>query len=126
MYRFDPKRGAVLVTTKLWGPSRGMEIPLALDTGAASSVISWQIAALLGYDPAAVAERRRIISATDEILVPLLSVERIEALGQERRDFPFLCHTVPHAARIDGLLGLDFLRGQRLTLDFRNGLIVLD
>ncbi len=38
---------------------------------------------------------------------------------------PIVCHTLPSSAVIDGLLGLDFLRGQSLTIDFRNGLLTL-
>jgi hypothetical protein len=30
-----------------------------------------------------------------------------------------LSHTLPPSATIDGLLGLDFLRGKKLTIDFR-------
>jgi hypothetical protein len=36
-------------------------------------------------------------------------------------NFPVLGHTLPPSAGVDGLLGLDFLRGQSLTLDFRSG-----
>jgi hypothetical protein len=35
-------------------------------------------------------------------------------------------HTVPSATRIDGLLGLDFLRDRRLISDFRAGEITLE
>lgn len=37
-----------------------------------------------------------------------------------------LCHDLPAEVRVDGLLGLDFLRGRRLTLDFRTGRLSLD
>jgi hypothetical protein len=36
-----------------------------------------------------------------------------------------VCHTLPPSASIDGLLGLDFLRDRRLTIDFRTGQITL-
>ena len=49
----------------------------------------------------------------------------IRALGQERTNFPLLGHTLPPSASIDGLLGLDFLRGQVLNIDFRQGTISL-
>lgn len=125
-YRFNPRQGHVLVITKLWGPLGEMDIPLALDTGAVKSVLSWQTAALLGYDPACVADRARVVSATGEVWVPRLTVAKIEALGQERREFPFLCHTLPAAAGLDGLLGLDFFRGHRLVVDFRAGLLSIE
>ncbi len=44
--------------------------------------------------------------------------------------FPFdpgqvSCHTLPPSAGVDGLLGLDFFRGERLTVDFRTGRLIL-
>ena len=45
--------------------------------------------------------------------------------GQERVDFAVLGHTLPPSAGVDGLLGLDFLRGQSLTVDFRTGHVTL-
>jgi hypothetical protein len=42
---------------------------------------------------------------------------------QERTGFPALGHTLPSSAGIDGLLGLDFLCGQSLTLS--NGRVTL-
>ena len=50
----------------------------------------------------------------------------MEALGRERRDFPILCHTLPPTTNIDGLIGLDFLRGCLLTVDFRAGVLTLE
>jgi hypothetical protein len=36
-----------------------------------------------------------------------------------------LSHALPPTTGIDGLLGLDFLRGSVLTIDFQNGQIDL-
>jgi hypothetical protein len=57
---------------------------------------------------------------------PRLRVERVEALGTERRDFPLVCHTLPPSVGVDGVLGLDFFRGQRLVVDFRRGVVSLE
>ena len=32
------------------------------------------------------------------------------------QSFSLICHTLPPSVSVDGLLGLDFLRGQRLNL----------
>ena len=47
-------------------------------------------------------------------------------LGRDCADFPVLAHTLPPSAGVDGLLGLDFVRGGRLTVDFRAGHVTLD
>lgn len=55
----------------------------------------------------------------------LVSISRIVALGRELTDFPVLAHTLPPSAGVDGVLGLDFLRGQVLRIDFQNGRLTL-
>ena len=44
---------------------------------------------------------------------------RIDALGRTVRSFPILIGQLPAGLRIGGLLGLDFFRDTRLTIDFR-------
>ncbi len=52
-------------------------------------------------------------------MVPVVMLTRLSALGQHRFGFPVIAHTLPPGSNVDGLLGLDFLRGQILTIDFR-------
>ena len=56
---------------------------------------------------------------------PMVVLEKITAIGKERMTFPVLAHTLPPSAGVDGLLGLDFLRGEVLTVDFRLGEIIV-
>ncbi len=51
---FDPQEGLILVPVRLWGPARDTIVHLALDTGATGSLVNWDVAVLLGYDPATV------------------------------------------------------------------------
>jgi hypothetical protein len=46
-------------------------------------------------------------------------------LGKHAIGLSVLAHDLPLAADVDGLLGLDFLRDQVLTVDFRAGTISL-
>ncbi|MBI5502912.1 MAG: hypothetical protein HY907_21890 [Deltaproteobacteria bacterium] len=43
---------------------------------------------------------------------------RTHALGFDRDDFEVACHRFAPGAQVDGLLGVDFLAGSRLTIDF--------
>jgi hypothetical protein len=70
--------------------------------------------------------RAQITTASGDLWVPRVIVDRVDALGISRATFPMLAHTLPKSIRVDGLLGLDFLRGQRLTVDFRQGLVSVD
>lgn len=123
---FDPAAPLILVQARLWGPGREAGVQLALDTGAVRSVISVEVATVLGFEPAAAAARTRILTASGEVLVPVLVMDRLEAIRQARCAFPVLCHSLPPATRLDGLPGLDFVRGHRLVADFRAGLLSLE
>ena len=81
--------------------------------------------AAIGYDPALAPDRVQVTTGSGVEYVPRLPVSRLKSLGQERTNFPILGHTLPPSASIDGLLGLDFLRGRVLNLDFGRGTITL-
>jgi hypothetical protein len=53
-------------------------------------------------------------------------LERVHALGRDRKNLSVLCHTLPESTRLDGLLGLDFMRGHLLSVDFRAGRMALE
>jgi predicted aspartyl protease len=123
---FDPRAGLIVVPVRLWGTAGDTIARLAMDTGATGSLVNWDIAVLLGYDPAATRERIRVTTGSSVEFAPQIVVQRVEALGRERTDFPIVCHTLPPSAAVDGVLGLDFFRGTRLILDFRRGLVTVD
>jgi hypothetical protein len=75
----------------------------------------------IGYDPALSADRVQVTTGSGIEFAPRVVLRRICALAQERLDYPVLGHTLPPSASVDGLLGLDFLRGLNLEVDFRKG-----
>ena len=81
---------------------------------------------LIGYDPDAITRRRPISMGGGVVFAPSVQLNRLVTLGQERLDFGVTSHTLPAEAEFDGVLGLDFLRGRRLLIDFRLGLVLLD
>jgi len=125
-FTFDLNAGPVIVSARLWGPTGNTVVRLALDTGATATLVNWDIAVLLGYDPSVAPKRRQITTGSGVEFAPQILIDKVEALGVERVEFPVLCHTLPPSAGVDGLLGLDFLRGRRLALDFRAGTVIVD
>lgn len=122
---FDPQQGLIVVSAELWGPTGSVVLRLALDTGATATLVSSAMLVGVGYDPALAPARVQITTGSGVEYVPRVTLSRIVALGQERVDFAVLGHTLPPSAGVDGLLGLDFLRGQNLTVDFRVGRVTL-
>ena len=90
------------------------------------TMLNRELATSLGYDLESPERMVRIATASGIVQAPQLTIKRIEALGNARVNFPIICRSLPRGVSVDGLLGLDFFRGQRLTLDFREGLITLD
>ena len=79
-YRLDPKAGLILVKAKLYGPRGDAVVNLALDTGATWTLVSWETAVLVGYDPAAIQQRTPITTGS--------GVEFLCRDGNGRRRWP--------------------------------------
>lgn len=124
-WSFDPERGLVVVQTEVFGPSGSIVLRLALDTGATATMINVAPLAALGYDTSSAPERIQVTTGSGVEFAARIPVSRIRAMGQERDGFPVLAHTLPPSASVDGLLGLDFLRGLIVEIDFQRGCISL-
>jgi predicted aspartyl protease len=124
--KFDPTEGLVHVMADVFGPRDGAVVALGVDTGATSTILSAAVLQFLGYDPGAAEERVRVTTGSGVEFVPRVQVQRMVALDQQRVDFAVLSHTLPPSTGVDGVLGLDFMRGMCLTIDFRAGLARLD
>ena len=124
-YQFDPKAGIILVKTKVYGPRGDAIINLALDTGATWTLVSWETAVLVGYDPASIQQRTAITTGSGIEYCPKLNLLRVEALGKSVSSLEVLCHTLPPTSRVDGLLGLNFLRQFNVSLNFKQGYITI-
>jgi len=66
-----------------------------------------------------------VIMGAGRVLIPLVTIDKLEALGQVQTGATVQAHTLPPGLPIDGVLGLDFLRVYRLVVDFRTGQITL-
>jgi len=124
--RFDRTRGPIVVLAAIWGPRTRADASLLLDTGAVCTAVSIELLEHVGYHVAQAPDAVRIITASGIERAPRVVVARMGALGRERTGFPIIAHTLPPAAKLDGVLGLDFLRGHRLVVDFREGLVSLE
>jgi len=122
---FDPTQGLIVIPIRLHGLQIDTVVRLASDTGATGSMINWDVAVLLGYDPASAKERIQVTTGSGVEFAPRIVVKKVEVLGRSLENFQMLCHTLPPSATVDGLLGLDFFRGVRLVVDLQAGIITL-
>jgi len=124
---FNAKRGLVIFPVDIYGPQGAGVARLALDTGASETTISRPALMAVGIDPAQTTLGSvPVITGSGRISVPLVRLMRLDALGQQRINFTVQAHTLPAGLPIDGVLGLDFIRGHRLVVDFKTGYLVLE
>ncbi len=123
---FDPSGTFIPIPVQFFRLDKYVSVRLALDTGATQTLIGKDIVEALGYDVEAAPVMRQITTASGVETTPVVNIERVKALEQERLDLPVICYNLPSGIPFDGLIGLDFFRGQRLAIDFREGLIALD
>jgi predicted aspartyl protease len=123
---FDPTQGPIVIEAEVSGPTGRSSLQLLVDTGATMTVIDPTLLIAVGYDPAASPDRVSVAMGGGVTTVPRLVLNRLTVLGHHRIGIAVLSHDLPPAAGVDGLLGLDFLRGRILTLDFQAGRITLD
>lgn len=98
---------------------------LAVDTGATVTLVGVTPLELIGHEPSFSASQTWITTGSGEELGPRVSVDCIKVLGHERSNFPVLAHTLPLSTKVDGLLGLDYMRAHVLRIDFRQSAISL-
>lgn len=116
--RFNGSEGLIVVDVRITGPGGVVAAKMALDTGAARTMVNADILRFAGYDAGASAERTRVTTASGVEFMPCITVTRLSALRHQRRKIVVVSHTLPPSASVHGLLGLDFFRGRILTIDF--------
>lgn len=122
---FNPLQGPILISIEVHGPSGPVKCVVAVDTGATTTLLKATLLAGLGYNLATAQRQHQMVTASGTVLVPEIVLTRVVALGQTRTNFPVMAHNLPASAGIDGVLGLDFMRGHELKINFRLGLIDL-
>jgi predicted aspartyl protease len=122
---FNPNSGLIVVEAILEGPTGITKRSFVLDTGSRVTVVRDSVLLLVGYNPATLPRNVRMTTASGMVQVARLPVTRLSSLGHDKLAFPVVAHTLPPTAPYDGLLGLDFIRGMILNIDFRAGLIEL-
>jgi len=113
----------VLRRAQIIGPAGVREIDVVLDTGAVYTVIAWDVAKDIGYDPAISERRMPIVTANGVIEAPLITVESIRIAELQAETVGVICHDIPEITGVEGLLGLSFLKNFRTLIDYTTGVL---
>jgi len=124
--RFDADADLIVINAGITGPVGRVWGRFALDPGATSSVVRSEILEVLGYDLAQSMGTVEMVTGSSVVEVDQFSIMKIEALENEKVEVSVLVHDLPKRIGLDGLIGLDFIRGKKLTIDFRSSLLLLE
>jgi hypothetical protein len=95
---------------------------LALDTGATITVVSRRIASTLALSTIGVS---KVGTVAGVITVPVVRVGSLKVGDAQVHDLVVSVHDFSTDARVEGLLGLDFLKHFHVSLDPRRSLLIL-
>ena len=124
--KFDPKSFGIVFPIKLSGPNGTKKIQMLIDTGATLCIIPFDIAIALGYNPSVSKEYSDITTASGTESMPLIKIKKFSLMGKEVQNVKTLCHDLPPTSRVDGLLGLSYLKHFKLSIDFKKGILALE
>lgn len=124
-FTFNPQFGLIHVNAEIEGPTANIKVLLALDTAATRTVIDLSKILQAGYALNPALSILPATTASGIMSVPIFRLSRLNALGVQRTNLDIFGHSFPPTASTDGVLGLDFVRGLNLQLDFRTGTIDL-
>lgn len=126
MSKFNPKSPVIVVSVELENKGVKVYSKLVLDTGATYTMVSWGIAEYLGFKFRDKLKTVPLNTASGEIRAPLMKMQEVSTLGMTAKNVEVIIHNLPASARVDGLLGLSFLRNFNLKIDFKNGFLELN
>ena len=96
-----------------------------VDTGAVVTTLSRQIANEMGLDLAHPIRWIRIASVHRTTQVPIVRLETLQVGGRRVSDVEAAVMSFPSGLRVDGLLGVNFLRKFRVTFEFERATLIL-
>lgn len=123
--RFDPDAGEIFVDVILSGPRGDYPASFLLDTGAHRTTVNVVITDELGYGAHLGRHNIRTIGAGGSIPGYVLPIRRLEVMGLVLENFDVICEDIEPAAGVDGLIGMDMIRGRVLTVDAIRGMVTL-
>ncbi len=121
-FRFDPKVDSIV----LWATAKhrkAYQVTLVLDLGASYTQLPRRVIEAIGCRIPKRAKRIKVVTAGGVKRAPLIRLKQLTALRCSVNNLDVLCLDLPPEAKVDGLLGLNFLRHFNLYLKFKEGII---
>ena len=99
---------SLIVHAQLSG-AKSVVLRLLIDTGATCTMIPLKAAMATGCDPSLSTRRLPVITASAVEYPAIVTIPRLNCLGQRFVNVDVVCHDLPPQSAVDGLLGLNVL-----------------
>lgn len=125
---FDPALDLIFVKTRVWSADRTAwkDLDLVLDTGSPDTLILPKHLESIGYKPAEAEIVTTVSSAVGKERGHRLPVSQFAAFGYSTTDFVIHAFQLPAHMRVEGLLGLSFLRQFNYEIRSSEGRILVE
>jgi predicted aspartyl protease len=100
-------------------------VTLVLDLGATYTQLPRRVIEAIGCRIPKASKKVKVVTVGSVEKAPLVRIKRLTALAHTVNNLQVLCLDLPPQAKVDGLLGLNFLRHFDLCLKFKKGLITI-
>jgi predicted aspartyl protease len=124
-YKLEKHGNLFMVRAYVAGPAGDTFSKLLLDTGSAYTILAKEVLYSIGCNLGTAERSQRIITGSGYEIVPVVSVNKFNCLGQNLKHFNLLAHTLPSGVYVDGLLGMDFLSRFNIEIKISSGEIVI-
>jgi len=119
-FPFDPKDNLIVVPVEVHGKSQLITLNMAVDTGATWTIMPIKTCSIIG----AIHQRNiSIVTGSRVENAKLMTIPLIKAFGVDITNFKVVAHDLPSSLLVDGLLGMNFLKRAKLTIDFHKNII---
>lgn len=108
------------------GPKAKKRVRFLLDTGASVCYIHRSIMIGAGYEVGTGKGMVPIHTAGGEVHAEIFDVNSLRIFDIEVKDLEVSSYDIPYQTRVEGLLGLNFLKHIKMTLDFPNGKLSME
>ena len=120
---FNPLSSVIIVQTTISHLNRVVDASLIFDTGATYTMIAWDIADALGIHTDESQKTIPFSTASGLVEAPLMKAGKVQVKQSAVKNLDLIIHSLPEGARVDGLLGLNFIRHFNVSIDFYKGLL---
>ena len=122
----DPNQPTLWVDVQLTGPLGSSSFTFLIDTGSPVTIIDPDVIHDLGYEARMGGRIHRLWAIKGGTPSFDIAIAELTTMGFSLNDQVVFCEEMPRHLAVDGIIGMDLLRGHVLTIDLVAGSLTVD